>query len=134
MQVDAAFGKIWEDRSDTIVLGIFQDSENLHGTLNHVDKALNGQIGRLIGKGMITGKTEELIVIHPDGKTPAGQVILVGVGKPEDLHLGVLRRASAVSAKRAQELGARPCLQHCTPSIMAIFQSQIRLKPWPKGR
>ncbi len=106
MLIEASFGVIQEEKSDAIALGVFQGKERLDAALSHVDTALNGQIGRLMAKGVVTGKTGEVSVIHPDGRIPARLVILVGVGKPQNLDRGVLRRASALATKKARELGA----------------------------
>ena len=42
-------------------------------------------------------------MLYPSG--PASRILLVGLGKPEEIDRTAIRRAAAVAAKRARSLG-----------------------------
>jgi leucyl aminopeptidase len=68
-----------------------------------VDKAAGGAINRVLAAGDFSGKRDETAVIYPSG--PTSRVMLVGLGKPDEIDRNAIRRAAAVAAKRARSLG-----------------------------
>ena len=75
-------------------------------SLAALDKATGGVIARAITSGDFKGKRDETQLLYP----AAGKIqrlLLVGVGKSGDVTRNSLRRAAAVAAKRARQLGAK---------------------------
>ena len=70
--------------------------------------ALDAAAGRLLGPlftgGEFSGARDEVAVVHTTGM-PAHRVMLVGMGKAEDVTRSSLRRAAAVAARRSKSLG-----------------------------
>ena len=79
-----------------------------------MDKALNGAISELLTANDLRGKLNEVTVIYSRGAIPAPRVIVVGLGKVEDISLDRIRQASATGAKKARELG-------CTAIASTVF-------------
>jgi leucyl aminopeptidase len=77
----------------------------LPAPLAALDARSGGLLGPLFAAGEFGGGRDEVAVVHPGGM-PARRVLLVGMGKPEDLTRSSLRRAAAVAARRAKGLGA----------------------------
>ena len=75
--------------------GSFPDS------LSDVDKQAGGVLGRLFSVRDFRGKTDETVVLYPDG--PATRILLVGLGKSVDRN--AVRRGAAVAAKLARKAG-----------------------------
>lgn len=75
-----------------------------------VDSNCHGELSRLIECGDFTGKTDQVAVVYP----PRGvkRVILVGLGAHEEVTRGAVRRAAAVAARKAVELGADALALH----------------------
>lgn len=92
--------------SDTILVGIFQDGEQLNGTASSLNESLDGAVSELIENGDINGKLGETATLYPRGAIAAKRVIIVGLGKHEDFKAEVIREASAVAIKLAKSLGA----------------------------
>ncbi len=67
------------------------------------DNQTGGAIARLLAAGDFTAKKDETAVLYPPGSAP--RVLLVGLGKPEEVDRSAIRRAAAVAAKRARSLG-----------------------------
>jgi leucyl aminopeptidase len=72
-----------------------------------VDKALNGAISELQNANDFRGKLNEVAVIYSRGAIPTPRVIVIGLGKVEEISLDRIRQASATGAKKARELGCK---------------------------
>jgi leucyl aminopeptidase len=68
-----------------------------------VDDATGGAINRVLAAGDFSGKKDETAVIYPSGSI--ARVLLVGLGKPEEIDRTGIRRAAAIAGKRARSLG-----------------------------
>jgi leucyl aminopeptidase len=87
----------------TPLLAVLVPSGALPPSLAALDQQAGGALGRLYGSGDFAGKKDELAVVYPAG--PANRVLLIGLGKPEDMSRTVLRRAAAAAGKRARTTG-----------------------------
>ncbi len=83
---------------------------SLPASLASLDAALGGALGRVYASGDFAGKRDEVALVYPSG--PVSRVLLVGMGKPEDVTRGALRRAAAIAAKRARVLGVPEAAFH----------------------
>lgn len=87
----------------TPLLALAVPAGALPASLAAVDTALGGALARVYASGDFAGKKDEVVLLHPAG--PAARVLLVGLGKADDLGRGMIRRAAAIAAKRARTLG-----------------------------
>ena len=83
MEIKAVIGDIAETKAGAIVLGLFEETEDLSPEMTKIDKVLDGAITNLIKEGEIKGKTGEISLIHSLGKLPAARVVAIGLGKRE---------------------------------------------------
>src|SRR5688500_1459652 len=72
-------------------------------SLAELDRAAGGALQRLYAGGDFSGKRDETALVYPTG--PAGRILLVGLGKPDELDRAAIRRAAAVASKRMRALG-----------------------------
>jgi leucyl aminopeptidase len=77
------------------------------GAVGALDQALSGAIRALLSGGDLKGKLNQTAVLYPRGAIAASRVIVVGVGKPQELTLDKIRQAAGTAAKKAHELGAK---------------------------
>jgi len=87
----------------TPLLALAVPAGPLPGSLAAVDTALGGALTRVYASGDFTGKKDEQTLLHPAG--PTARILLVGLGKTEELGRTMIRRAAAIAAKRARTLG-----------------------------
>ena len=80
---------------------------SLSGATAAVDAALGGAITTLIRAEEATGKWGEQTLIHSLGRLPAERVLVMGLGKPDDLTLDRVRVTAAESARALRKVGAR---------------------------
>jgi len=98
--------KFEEFKADLMAIGLYQDSRSVPAAFAKLDKAADGKIADLLKLGDFAGKANETAVVYVNGKSPCPRVMLVGLGKQEDLKLNTLRQAAGVAARRADRLGA----------------------------
>ncbi len=72
-------------------------------SLDALDKGTGGALARVLSSGDFVGKKDEVAVLYPTG--PAARVLLVGLGKPDEIDRATIRRAAAIAAKRARSIG-----------------------------
>lgn len=107
MDIKVRIGDISQTRADTILLGVFDGAKKLPADLTGTDKALDGEIAKLIKQGEIKGKLSEVTIIHSLGKIPAGRVAVLGLGKSEELTPDKIRIAIADVCRTLRKKGVR---------------------------
>jgi leucyl aminopeptidase len=107
MEIKVKTGEIHQEKTELIVLGLFEDQTGLSPAVAALDQALSGQIAALLAAGDFKGKAKELALIYPSGKKTAKRVLLIGLGKEAKFGVEVIRVAAGTSAKRVRELGVK---------------------------
>lgn len=87
---------------DGLAIGLFEDALELSGDVAALDGKLSGAIKDLIADVEFKGKAGSSTTTRIAG-SPIRKLILVGLGKSEDLKLDGLRRAAAATAKLAKK-------------------------------
>ena len=87
----------------TPLLAIAVARGSLPASLAALDGEAGGALQRLSTAGDFGGKRDETALVYPPG--PAGRILLVGMGKSEEVSRTSIRRAAAVAAKRMRILG-----------------------------
>ncbi len=93
--------------ADTLVVNLFERGSPPSGATGAVDRALGGAISELMASGDARGRAGEITVLYPRGAIAASRVLIVGLGPANVFCSEAVRRASAIAARRARELGAR---------------------------
>ena len=84
---------------EVLVLGLFEDCQ-LSDFQKTIDKKSKGSLSERIETGDFEGKAGKTLSIFP-GK-PANRILLVGLGKREDITLDRLRQAAGTAVKTVQ--------------------------------
>ena len=92
---------------DALAVGLFEDQVELTGELASLDEKLSGTIQELITEVEFKGKAGSSASTRVGGGSTIRKVVLVGLGKPDELKLEGLRRAGAASAKTAKKEKAK---------------------------
>ena len=85
MEIKTIVGDIAKIESGAIIVNFFEGMKRLDGDIATIDKVLDGAISQLISQGEIKGKLNEITIIHSLGKLPASRVVIVGLGKKQEL-------------------------------------------------
>ncbi|MBW3660797.1 MAG: leucyl aminopeptidase [Gemmatimonadetes bacterium] len=100
MEFDVRKGNVTEIETDALIVNLYQDVKEPGGATAAIDAALEGQISGLIEDGEITGRLEEVTIVHTAGRLPAKRVVVAGLGKKEDADLEGVRRATGAATGR----------------------------------
>lgn len=100
MKIDASFAEPLNFATPALVIGCFEDCET--DLFKQCDAALGGCLQRLKTGREFSGKFNTTRLLHTLGKMPAERLLLVGLGKKDELDDNRLRQAagSAVQALR----------------------------------
>jgi len=109
MQILAQQGDLAQFEADVIVVNLLEGVTAPGGGTGAVDKALKGIISQELKapNPRFKGKLGDTLVLPTYGKIPARYVVLVGLGKSEDLKSSQLRRASAAAIRACKKLKAK---------------------------
>jgi leucyl aminopeptidase len=99
MQIKVETGSITQQPTKVIIVNLLEDLSQPVGAAAAVDGALDGAISRLMADGDLRGKYNDLALVHTIGKIPATAVLVVGLGKPEELTLDRVRDVAANAAR-----------------------------------
>jgi len=105
------------EQASTPLLAVALSRAPLPAALTALDRAAGGAITRLLESGDFVGKKDETAVLYPPA--PVGRLLLVGVGKAEEVTLAGIRRAAAVAGKRARTLGVPSAAFHLAIDLPA---------------
>lgn len=94
-------------KCDLLVLNWFEGVKVPGGGTGAVDKALGGLITKLAKEEEFEGKTGQMLAFRTLGKLPSKWILVVGLGDRKNFGLEIIRRATALSVKKAKEVGAR---------------------------
>jgi leucyl aminopeptidase len=102
----------------TPFLAIVVPQDGMPESLEGLDAQADGAIRRLFTTGDFRGKRDETALLYPGG--PAARLLLVGAGKAGEVSRAAIRRAAAIAAKRARQVGASTGAIFVTPELSAV--------------
>jgi leucyl aminopeptidase len=105
MEIRAIIGEIEKTKTDALVVDYFEGDDSLTEKLKMIDKALDNNISQLINQREIKGKLNEITIIHSLGKLPATRVIVLGLGKHNELTKDKIRNAVAILLRILRQKG-----------------------------
>jgi leucyl aminopeptidase len=68
-----------------------------------LDRALGGSLRKLLQSKEFEGKANEVLLYHTQSSVPAKRLVLVGLGKKNDVTLETIRQAMGTAAKRVRQ-------------------------------
>ena len=93
--------------TEVLVIPGYEGETGLSKAIHPLDRNLNGQLAELRKSGEFQGKPNQTVLVHTRGALPAKRILLVGLGKREDLTLDRVRQAMGTVAKRVRQTEAR---------------------------
>ncbi len=88
---------------DGLAVGFFEDQVELTGDLAELDARLAGTLKELIEEAEFEGKAGSSVSARVGSNSPVRKVLLIGLGKLEELKLDSLRQAAAAIARLAKK-------------------------------
>jgi leucyl aminopeptidase len=92
---------------DALAVGVFADADHLEGPATTLDMAMAGALASLRTSGEISGRADEVTLLHTLGKIEPARVAIVGLGQRERFGPDRVRRAAAIACRALRRAGAR---------------------------
>lgn len=104
MKVSVNLARAVDVATPLLAVGVYEDEPKLAGAAAEIDGILGGLLGQLVLDQEITGKSNQVVVVHTKGKLPSSRIAVVGLGKRSDFDSDTLRQAGAVVAQKARDI------------------------------
>jgi leucyl aminopeptidase len=90
---------------DVLILPVTEEEGN--SSYNDIDKTLGGLLSRLVSSKEFTGKHNETSMVHTQGKVKPERLLLIGLGKEEELTGERLRQAGGKAASCMRSMNVK---------------------------
>ncbi|MFH1710622.1 MAG: leucyl aminopeptidase [bacterium] len=107
MKIKLECASVVDCKCDVLIVNEFEGVKHPGGATGAVDKALGGEISKLLFSGAINGKLGSTYPIQTYGKIKADEIICVGLGKSGDFDLDKVRIVSDAAIKAAKRCRAK---------------------------
>ena len=103
MQVTVQVGRVETITAEVLVLTHCEGEPLAKQDTALLDRALGGSLNKLVQSKEFEGKANELLLYHTQGTVPAKRLVLVGLGKKNEVTLETIRQAMGSAAKRVRQ-------------------------------
>jgi leucyl aminopeptidase len=86
-----------------LAVGVTQGTTAPAGTLAELDRAFSGAVGRVLASGDMRGRDGDEVMLYGSADGPA-RVVLLGVGKADDIDAERIRRLAGSAVRSAERL------------------------------
>ncbi|MCY3955148.1 MAG: leucyl aminopeptidase [Nitrospira sp.] len=107
MKCQVKEGQLVREATDVLVAGVYEDESTLSKAHQSLDQALDGQLRELRNNGEFSGKNQQSALIHTRKALPAKRVLLLGLGKKDEVTLDRVRQAMGTAFKKVRQTGAQ---------------------------
>lgn len=99
MDVTADSSKLHVIECDATAIGIFEGETPNGNFTEEIDKLIGGTIKSLFETGEFTGKNGETAFIHNTGDFKSKRILLLGLGKPEEFNIDIVRKSAGAASR-----------------------------------
>ncbi|MDH3205553.1 MAG: leucyl aminopeptidase [Gemmatimonadota bacterium] len=90
--------------TELLACGVIQGTESPEGALGDLDKATGGAVGRALTSGDMRGRKADQLMLYGGDSGPR-RILLLGIGKADDVSTEVVRRLAGRAVRAAEKLG-----------------------------
>ena len=108
MKIKMILGSLQDQKLPLLVVNLFEGVKSPSGATGKIDHCTGGLISELIKDGEITGRKNEMTLIHTLGHSfknfLPNRVLIIGLGSIDDFNYNVIREVSATLARKIKSL------------------------------
>lgn len=108
--------------TDCLILG-FRAKRKLLPEASRIDESLDGLLGQLLKRDGLEGKPGDVLLINHLPGFASQRILLVGLGKKDELNPAGYRKALAAAARVAHECGARQAVSLLHEAIVPGYDT-----------
>ena len=107
MKIHVKKGNITDFASEAAVVALYEDVKTLDRTVKLLDETYNGAIKKFLEGRDFEGKLFQTFVLYPKNSSSIKRIVLVGLGKKEELSIEKLRGVFATAARQVRALNVK---------------------------
>ena len=97
MQIEVKQGRVELAEDEALLLASFEGVNRFVGAFKTIDRTLSGGLSHLFEAGDFTGKAGQTAVLYPGEKLRFGKVILVGLGRRDQITVEGVREGMVIA-------------------------------------
>ena len=101
ISISVQTGPLTDAKDATLVVPVAADTKTPRGALRAIDRLTGGAIGRALAGGAFSGKAGESAAFYPESAGRLKRIVLLGIGKADDLDLEKIRAYASTGIRRA---------------------------------
>jgi len=131
MQVKVQVGRAETTSAEVLVLTHCEGERLATQDAALLDRALGGAVRQLVQTKEFEGKANEVLLYHTQGAVPAKRLVLVGLGKKNEVTIEAIRQAMGSAAKRVRQAKvgsftvALPTVAPAGMSLVEVAQAMV---------
>lgn len=107
MQIKVVKGDAREEAGDVVIVGHFDGAPEYGGAIKAIDEAVGGSVLKLIDEEKSRSKACAVSLFKTRDLIKASRILVVGLGRKEDLTVDAIRQAMATAMHTAQKKKAK---------------------------
>ena len=104
MEISCLKSEVSSVETEALVINLFEDVKVPAGATGAIDTVTGGKISRLINSGEISGKKNEITIIHTFGEFKFERIIICGLGKQEKFDYDSIRQVMAITMRQLRKI------------------------------
>ncbi len=102
MDINVTHGTTLKQATPCLVMGVAANQLDAP-LLQKIDQALDGALARAIAAQEFSGNAQQALLLHGNRQLVAERILLIGLGKEQDISLETLRKAGATATNQLQQ-------------------------------
>lgn len=107
MKIEVEINSILETVAEILVVGLYEDFTDSRQLIDELDENLDGIIKERLDIGDFKGRLGQTTKLYTQNKINAKRILLVGLGKKNELDYEVMRRVGGIVTKAVRNLGIK---------------------------
>jgi len=107
MKIEVEKNSLLNVDAESLIIGIYENIEDSKHLIDEIDTKLDGSIKERIELGDFKGTIGQISTIYTHNKIPAKRILLIGLGKKEDLDYETIRRVIGIAIKKIRSSGVK---------------------------
>ncbi len=125
MEISCLKSEVSSVETEALVINLFEDVKVPGGATGAIDTVLGGKISRLINSGEISGKKNEITIIHTFGEFKFERIIICGLGKQDKFNYDTVRQIMAITMRQLRKIKVSRVATICHGSGIAGLDPKL---------
>ena len=125
MEISCLKSEVSSVETEALVINLFEDVKVPDGATGAIDTVTGGKISRLINSGEISGKKNEITIIHTFGEFKFERIIICGLGKQDKFNYDTVRQIMAITMRQLRKIKVSRVATICHGSGIAGLDPKL---------